>query len=171
MVSTDERATRRDRSTAHTASWRWSYSLILVGLWWALLMPTVLPGCDRDRQSAQSKPARSGEGPEEKTVLAVHPYAYDKYEARGLKTIGQSPAVTEHPFVATGKLDAETFDRVRRALLAIKGPDDVKRPLAPVKATMTGLAPVEDEDYDPLGAIRSAVREDEKRAEQRRPAK
>jgi len=326
MISADERTTRRrDGRSARMVAWRWSHSLILVGVWWALLVPTVLSGCDEDRDPVQSQPAQAGKGSGEKIVLAVHPYAspveltrqfaplleylsqrtdksfslavsqtyethitrvggndvdialmgpasyvtmterfgkkrllccfevsgspefhgyvivrkdssaasladlqgksfasssrestmsyvlprymfiqakvpfpdahlrvvgshnnvclnvlagdvnaggvrekaYDKYEARGLKIIAQSPGVTEHPFVATDSLDAEAFDRVRQALLAIKSPDDVKRLLTPIKATMTGLAPVEDKDYDPLRAIRAAVREDEKRAEQR----
>ena len=86
-----------------------------------------------------------------------------KYKDRGLKVIATSPPITDHLFVATAKLDADTVAQVRAALLDIRDPDDVKWLLHPIKAAMTGLSPVEDKDYDALRTIMRAVREDEKR--------
>jgi ABC-type phosphate/phosphonate transport system substrate-binding protein len=90
--------------------------------------------------------------------------AYLKYKDRDLKVIVVSPKMIEHPFVATDNLDAETCALVKEALLNIKGKDKIKRLLTPIKATLTGLVPVEDKDYNLLRVMMSAVREDEKRS-------
>ncbi len=89
---------------------------------------------------------------------------YQKYKDRGLKVIAVSPKVTEHPFVATDKLDMETYARVKEALIDIKGSAQIKRILTPIQATLTGLAPVEDKDYNVLRTMMAVVREDEKRS-------
>lgn len=103
-------------------------------------------------------------------VLAGDVYAggvrektYHKYKDRGLKVIAISPKVTEHLFVATDKLDEETYTLIKEALTGIKGKEEIERFLTPIKSTLTGLVPVEDKDYDGLRAIMAAVREDEKR--------
>jgi len=89
--------------------------------------------------------------------------AYLKYKDRDLKVIAESVRVTEHPFVATDRLGAETYGLIKKALLDIKG-EDVKRLLEPIKATLVGLVPVEDRDYDQLRTMISIVRKDEKRS-------
>ena len=94
----------------------------------------------------------------------VREKAYLKYKNRDLKVIAVSSQVIEHPFVATDKLDAETYALVKAALLAIKGENQIKRLLTPIKSTLTGLVPVADRDYDQLRAMISAVRKDEKRS-------
>lgn len=93
----------------------------------------------------------------------VREKAYLKYKDRDLKVIAQSSWVTEHPFVATDRLGAEAYALIKEALLDIKG-EDVKRLLGPIKSTLTGLAPVEDRDYDQLRTMVSVVRKDEKRS-------
>ncbi len=98
----------------------------------------------------------------------VREKTYQKYKDRGLKVIAVSPKVTEHPFVATDKLDAKTYTLVKEALIAIKGKDEIKRLLAPIQPTLTGLVPVEDKDYDTLRTMMAAVREDEERFTQER---
>jgi len=90
--------------------------------------------------------------------------AYLKYKDRDLKVIAVSPKMIEHPFVATDNLDAETCALVKEALLNIKGKDKIKRLLTPIKATLTGMVPVEDKDYNLLRAMMYVVREDEKRS-------
>ena len=102
----------------------------------------------------------------------VREKTYQKYKDRGLKVIAVSPKVTEHPFVATDRLDAETYTQIKEALTGIKGKDEIERLLTPIKSTLTGLAPVEDKDYDAVRAMMAAVREDEKRlAEERKRPK
>lgn len=91
---------------------------------------------------------------------AVREKAYERCKARGLKIIAMTPKIREHLFVATHKLDAEMATRIQKALLAIQSPEDVKRLLAPIKASMTGLSPVADADYDPLRAIMNVVQSD-----------
>lgn len=90
---------------------------------------------------------------------SVQERAYLKYKDRGLKTIAVTPTITDHPFVATERLDAETRERVREALLAIKADEQVKRLLTPIKASLTGFAPIEDKDYDSLRVIVAAGKE------------
>lgn len=100
---------------------------------------------------------------------AVREKAYRKYKDRGLKVLAVSPKMTTHPFVATDKLDAETYTLIKKAMTGIKGKDEIERILTPIKPTLTGLVPVEDKDYDALRAMMAAVREDEKRfAEERK---
>jgi phosphonate transport system substrate-binding protein len=87
---------------------------------------------------------------------------YIKYKDRDLKVITTTPRVAQHPFVATDHLDAETYGLVKEALLGIKSRDDVTRLLTPLKASLTGLAPIEDKDYDKLREMMTVVREDER---------
>ncbi len=94
---------------------------------------------------------------------AIREKTYQKYKDREIKVITVTPKIAEHPFVATDRLDSETVDLIREALLSIKSENDVRRLLTPIKATLTRLVPVADEDYDELRVILSTVREDEKR--------
>ena len=50
---------------------------------------------------------------------AVREKAYQKYKTRNLKVIAVSPKVTEHPFVATDRLDDETYAQIKKILLNI----------------------------------------------------
>lgn len=103
---------------------------------------------------------------------AVRETVFQKYKNRGLKVIAVSPKVTEHLFIATDRLDAETYTQIKKMLTGIKDKDEIKKLLTPIKSTLTGLAPVEDKDYDVLRAMMAAVREDEKRfAEERKRPK
>ena len=82
--------------------------------------------------------------------------------------IAVSPKVITHLFVATDKLDGETYTQIKEALTDIKDKDEIERLLTPIKSTLTGLVPVEDKDYDVLRAMMSIVREDEKRSDEER---
>ena len=102
----------------------------------------------------------------------VREKTYQKYKDRELKVIAVSPKVAGHPFVATDRLDAETYTQIKETLTGIKGKDEIERLLTPIKSMLTGLVPVEDEDYDVLRAMMAVVREDEKRlAEERKRPK
>lgn len=71
----------------------------------------------------------------------VREKTYQRYKDRGLKVIAVSPKVTEHPFIATDRLDAETYTQIMETLTGIKGKDQIERLLTPIKST---LNPSED---------------------------
>jgi phosphonate transport system substrate-binding protein len=96
-------------------------------------------------------------------VGGVREKAYLKYRKKDLKIISKSPAIREHLFVATNRLDAKTASLIRRALLDIRDPEKIEKLLRPIKTTLTGLVPVEDKDYDELRTIIRVVRRDERR--------
>jgi phosphonate transport system substrate-binding protein len=96
---------------------------------------------------------------------AVKEKTYHKYEARGLKTIAITPEIPEHPFVVGNKMDDETYNKLKQAMLAIKTPEDVQRLLKPIKKTLTGLSDVQDSDYNILREILRSVKDDEVRTE------
>jgi ABC-type phosphate/phosphonate transport system substrate-binding protein len=71
--------------------------------------------------------------------------------------------VTEYPFVATDRLDDETYAQIKQAMIDIKSKEEIEMLLKPIKSTMTGLVPIADKDYDQLKNMIAVVREDEKR--------
>lgn len=93
----------------------------------------------------------------------VREKAYQKYKDRNLKIIAVSPKLTEHPFVATDRLDDETYTQIKQAMINITSEEEIEKLLKPIKSTITGLTAVEDVDYDRLRTIMAVVREDEKR--------
>ncbi len=95
---------------------------------------------------------------------AVKAETYLKYRDRNLKAIATTPEVVTHAFVAASNMDPEILDRIKSALLAIRGHDQVRKLLIPIKETLTGLVPVDDSDFDLLRAIMAAVRADEERS-------
>lgn len=94
---------------------------------------------------------------------AIREKTYIKYKDRDLKVIATTPALIDHPFLATNRVDNETLIKVKEAFLSIKTKEDVKRLLKPIKPSAIALKPVEDKDFDILRTIQSAVREDEKK--------
>jgi phosphonate transport system substrate-binding protein len=92
---------------------------------------------------------------------AVKEAVYKKYQARGLKVLATTPALSEHLFVTRSKLPAEVRRTLREALYILK--DDPQGPaiMAGIKPGMTAWVPVTDTDYDNLRIILNALaRED-----------
>lgn len=81
---------------------------------------------------------------------AVKEEIYDKYREQGLKLIAYTAEVSEHLFLARLGLPPTDLKDIRRVLLGIKKPEQVKAILAPIKQTITGLVEVKDADYDTL---------------------
>ena len=101
----------------------------------------------------------------------VREKTYQKYKERDLKVIAISPKVTEHSFVATDRLDDTLCTQIRQAMINIKSKEEIEKLLKPIKSTMSGLAAVEDKDYDRLRVIMASVSEDERsRAEEGKQA-
>ena len=93
--------------------------------------------------------------------------AYRKYKDRNLKAIAVSPKVTAHPFIATDRLDNETYAQIKQAMLNIKSKEEIEMFLKPIKSSLTGLTAIEDKDYDQLRNMMAVVREDERRSTER----
>jgi len=81
---------------------------------------------------------------------AVKEEVFTKYADSGLKSLQQTPAISEHVFVASSELDGNKVRQIRELLLGINTPDKVKRILKPLKASATGLVSASEADYLPL---------------------
>jgi phosphonate transport system substrate-binding protein len=77
--------------------------------------------------------------------------ALDAY--RGLRSIAETPRISEHLFVTRADLPPMRVEAIRQALLGLDDP----RVLTPLNAGTTGLVPVADADYDPLRRILQAL--------------
>ncbi len=93
----------------------------------------------------------------------VREKAYQKYKDRNLKVIAISPKVTAHSFVATDRLDDETYAQIKQVMMNIKSKEEIEMLLKPIKSTMTGLTAVTDKDYDKVRTMMAVVSEDERR--------
>lgn len=74
---------------------------------------------------------------------------YYRYKDRGLKILAISPPISEHLFVASKKIPPGTVKKLRQALFALKDQDI----LSPIKPSLTGIVPAEDQNYSSLRAI------------------
>lgn len=88
---------------------------------------------------------------------AAMPEIYYKYEKRGLRAIATTPPVSEHLFVATGRLSPEMTAKARAAMLALKDAPGGKEILEAIKPFTTGLVPAKDSDYDSMREILRAL--------------
>lgn len=74
---------------------------------------------------------------------------YYEYKDRGLRLLAESPPIAEHLFVANNNLPVETINKVRQLLVGLKDQTILKA----IKPSVTGMALVNDEDYDQLRNI------------------
>ena len=81
---------------------------------------------------------------------AVKEEVFLQYADRGLKSLQQTPAISEHVFIASSELESSKVRRVRELLLGINTPDQVERILKPLKGSATGLVSATEADYLPL---------------------
>jgi phosphonate transport system substrate-binding protein len=76
-----------------------------------------------------------------------------RYRERGLKTLTTTPIITSHAFVASYRLESDTFQQLQNLLLQLhKGPEGQKI-LDQIKRGTTQLIPASDADYDSLRHI------------------
>lgn len=80
---------------------------------------------------------------------AVKDEAFYAYQERGLKVLAQSPPVHEHVFVASSRLSESMVDALRKSMQGLHDP----AVLTAIQPTLTGLVPVEDNEYDSLRQI------------------
>ena len=88
---------------------------------------------------------------------AVKEAVYKKYQARGLKVLATTPALSEHLFVTSSKLPAKVRRTLREALYTLK--DDPQGPviMGSIKPGITAWVAVSDADYDKLRVILNAL--------------
>lgn len=88
---------------------------------------------------------------------AVKEEVFYKYESRGLKVLATTPALTEHNFVASSKLDVKILEKLRNAFYALSSSPDGKSIMDSIKPGITAMVPVNDKDYENLREILSAL--------------
>ena len=84
---------------------------------------------------------------------AVKEAVFYKYESRGLRVLETTPALTEHNFVASNKLESATVEKLRQAFYALDKNAEGKTILASIKPGITAMRPVKDGDYENLREI------------------
>ena len=81
---------------------------------------------------------------------AVKQEVFDEYKEKGLKSLALTPAVAEHLFVVSRKLDNNLLSSLRQALNKLKDSPAGREILSTIKPSITGFLPVSDADYDSL---------------------
>lgn len=81
---------------------------------------------------------------------AVKEEVYYEFEKKGLIMVAQSPPIADHLFVARASLPQELVDEIRFLLVNIAQSPDKNTILRSLKADVTNLLPVSDQDYDTL---------------------
>lgn len=92
---------------------------------------------------------------------AVKEEVYRKYESRGLRVMAWTPTLSEHLFVVRDTLPPATVQELRDALLALGDPETEggRWILGSIKSGVTGMARVQDSDYDNLRLILYTLQE------------
>lgn len=90
---------------------------------------------------------------------AVKEAVYNKYKPRGIKSLAETPALSEHLFVASDKLSQKMVDKIRNVLVNLHTSEQGMKVLSGIKKKMTGMEPVEDKDYDNLREILRSLKE------------
>lgn len=92
---------------------------------------------------------------------AVMEEVFRKYEGRGLRAVAWTPALSEHLFVVRDTLSLTTARELRDALLALGDPqtEGGRSILSAIKSSVTGMARVQDSDYDNLRRILGTLEE------------
>jgi phosphonate transport system substrate-binding protein len=84
---------------------------------------------------------------------AVKEEVFDAYEKRGLSALAVTPEISEHVFVASGKIRPRTAAAIRSALYRLKDSKEGKAVMTRIKKDMTAMVPASDADYDNLRDI------------------
>lgn len=88
---------------------------------------------------------------------AVKPEIFAKYQSRGLKVLAETPAISEHLFVASNRLPEDTVQQLREALYRLNKTPSGTVVLHAIKEDASALVPVSDADYDNLRTILAAL--------------
>jgi len=88
---------------------------------------------------------------------AVKEEVYTKYESRGLKSITETPEISEHLFVARTDLPEATIQALRKAMLSLKDRENGRHILESIKKKMSAMVPAARQDYENLSNILGAL--------------
>lgn len=78
---------------------------------------------------------------------------YNRFESQGLRAIATTPAISEHLFVTSNKLDNKTVQSIKHYMLGLSLYTEGPAILNAIKKNVTGLVPAKDEDYNNLRDI------------------
>lgn len=78
---------------------------------------------------------------------------YYQYKDRGLVMLAQSPPISEHLFIASGKISDQMVEKFTQSMLQL----DNKTILTSIKKSVTGMVPATMKDYDSLKTILETV--------------
>lgn len=78
---------------------------------------------------------------------AVKEETYEKFSAQGLRILATTPSVTEHLFITRSSLDQSVITRLQKALIKLGNNDAGQKILHAIKASITGFAPVTEDDF------------------------
>jgi phosphonate transport system substrate-binding protein len=94
---------------------------------------------------------------------AVKEEVFHEYEKRGLMSIERTPAISEHVFVASGRIPQKTVEALRKALFRLRDEEQNRAVMTSIKKTITGFVPARDSDYNNLRRILKELGEKEKK--------
>ncbi len=78
---------------------------------------------------------------------------YNQFESQGLRAIATTPAISEHLFVTSNKLDDETVQKLKQFMLGLNLYTEGPAILNAIKKNVTGLVSATDDDYNNLRDI------------------
>jgi phosphonate transport system substrate-binding protein len=90
---------------------------------------------------------------------AVKEEVFYEYEGRGLKALAWTPEISEHLFVTSKKLPAETVRALREAMLGLRDEPEGEEVMSSIKKGVSALVPAVDPDYDNLRKILRTLKE------------
>lgn len=90
---------------------------------------------------------------------AIKAEVYQQFSHRGLKSLAQTPEISEHVFVTRSNMPVALQEQIRDILLGINSDLMINKTLKPIKKQITGLATVVDADYDSLRDLMSLINE------------
>lgn len=88
---------------------------------------------------------------------AVKEEVFLSFESRGLRALAATPALSEHLFVASNALPANTVQAMRAALYRLKDIPQGSLIMNAIKKDMSAMVPAADSDYDSLRDILQAL--------------
>jgi len=84
---------------------------------------------------------------------AVKEAVFYKYEDRGLKSLSETPELSEHLYVVSNKVSEENVERIKNIMMEMKNDAEGMKVLKGIKKTITEMGSVSDKDYDNLREI------------------
>jgi len=88
---------------------------------------------------------------------AVKEEVFLNFESRGLRALASTPPLSEHLFVASARLPANTVQALHTALVRLKDTPQGSQIMRAIKKNTSAMVPAADSDYDSLRDILNAL--------------